>query len=123
MNNNITDAGLCVPDALSRLGQKVDCSCVRSASVSHRVRVVQMKSDREAKLRLLEHFGWGGAGATGRAATFRADKAVQSLTTQVSHRPNIFLRQFIPQNTVKWEPAASTVCGQMSSCGVERRDV
>lgn len=44
---------------------------------------VQMKSDRELKLRLLQHFGWGGAGSTGRAATFRADKAVQSLTTQV----------------------------------------
>lgn len=47
---------------------------------------VQMKSDREAKLRLLQHFGWGGAGASGRAATFRADKAVQSLTTQVRPR-------------------------------------
>eukprot|EP00892_Ulva_mutabilis_P011518 jgi/Ulvmu1/8739/UM047_0080.1 len=42
-----------------------------------------MKSDRDLKLRLLQHFGWGGAGSTGRAATFRADKAVQSLTTQV----------------------------------------
>jgi hypothetical protein len=45
--------------------------------------VVQMKSDREAKLELLKHFGWDHGLPAGKSAVFKEDKAIQSLTTQV----------------------------------------
>jgi hypothetical protein len=42
-----------------------------------------MKSDREAKLELLKHFGWDHGLPAGKSAVFKEDKAIQSLTTQV----------------------------------------
>lgn len=44
-----------------------------------------MKSDREAKLELLKHFGWDHGLPAGKSAVFKEDKAIQSLTTQVLH--------------------------------------
>ena len=41
-----------------------------------------MKSDREAKLELLKHFGWDHGLPAGKSAVFKEDKAIQSLTTQ-----------------------------------------
>jgi hypothetical protein len=45
--------------------------------------LLQMKSDREAKLELLKHFGWDHGLPAGKSAVFKEDKAIQSLTTQV----------------------------------------
>jgi hypothetical protein len=43
-----------------------------------------MKSNREAKLKLLKDFGWKEDRAPGKCSAFKEDKAVQSLTTQAS---------------------------------------
>lgn len=52
-----------------------------------------MKSDREAKLELLKHFGWDHGLPAGKSAVFKEDKAIQSLTTQA--RPlSSYLRHY-----------------------------
>lgn len=46
-----------------------------------------MKSDRDAKLELLKHFGWDHGLPAGKSAVFKEDKAIQSLTTQARPTP------------------------------------